>query len=186
MSENKLPYIFKWLILGIIISFIIGLTILPRYISVMDIAGYYGVFALSFLGSASMILPVPGLISMCGVSAILDPILIGIIAAIAETIGELSGYILGVFGSYIIEKKKFYLRLNMLMKNRGYLIIFIFSIIPNPLFDIVGISAGILKFSIFKFLVVVLVGKLLKCVLISLACDFGINMFSMDLITFLD
>ena len=177
MIDNKLPYMYKLLILGIIIFFVIGLAILPKYLSVADIAGYYGVFTLSFLGSVSMVLPVPGLISMCGLSVVLNPVLLGIIAGVAETIGELSGYILGFFGSYIIEKKRFYLKLHALMKNRGYLIIFLFSIIPNPIFDIIGVSAGVLKFSISRFLLVVLTGKLIKCILISITCDFGINMF---------
>jgi len=177
LIDNKLPNMYKLIILGIIGFLVAGLAILPRFLSVTDIAGYYGVFMLSFLGSVSMVLPVPGLISMCGLSALLNPILLGIIAGIAETIGELSGFILGVFGSYIIEKKRLYLKLHSLMKNRGYLIIFLFSLIPNPLFDVVGISAGILKFSIFRFLFVVLTGKLIKCVLISITCDFGINMF---------
>ena len=172
LIDNKLPNMYKLIILGIIGFLVAGLAILPRYLSVTDIAGYYGVFMLSFLGSVSMVLPVPGLISMCGLSALLNPILLGIVAGIAETVGELSGYILGFFGSYIIEKKRIYLKLHSLMKNKGYLIIFLFSIIPNPLFDIIGISAGILKLSIYKFLIVVLIGKLIKGIVISFACNF--------------
>ena len=77
MLDNKLPNMYKLIILGIIGFLVAGLAILPRFLSVTDIAGYYGVFMLSFLGSVSMVLPVPGLISMCGLSALLNPILLG-------------------------------------------------------------------------------------------------------------
>ncbi len=43
--------------------------------------GYLGVFLLSFLGSVALVLPVPGLIALCGAGGLgLSPALLGVLA----------------------------------------------------------------------------------------------------------
>jgi membrane protein YqaA with SNARE-associated domain len=46
-------------------------------------------------------------------------------------------------------------------------IMFVFSAIPNPVFDVAGTIAGAVKMPVWKFFVSVLLGKMLKDVLIA-------------------
>ena len=84
-SEHRLP------LLGLVVGLSIIITVWAfrgaLSASVASIAGYPGVFLLSFLGSVSMVLPVPGLLSGFGVSLLLNPFFIVLLAGAGETIG---------------------------------------------------------------------------------------------------
>ena len=172
--ERRLP------LLGLIfgLSIIIAVWALRDVLSasIASMAGYPGVFFLSFLGSVSMVLPVPGLLSVCGVSLLLNPFIIGLLAGAGETIGEISGYAVGYGGGSIVEKRAFYPKLKRWMERRGTLVIFLVSIIPNPVFDVVGIAAGSVKFPIVRFLTVVWIGKTLKGIMVGYTCFYGVTL----------
>ncbi len=134
--------------------------------------GYPGVFFLSFLGSVALVLPIPGLIAVCGAAGLeLNPVFIGILSGTGEAIGELSGYAIGFGGRTVIEKRAFYYKVRNWMEHRGSLVIFLVSVIPNPLVDIVGIAAGGLRYPIIKFFVVVLIGKCIKGLIVVNTCS---------------
>ena len=134
--------------------------------------GYPGVFFLSFLGSVALVLPVPGLIAVCGAGGLaLNPIFIGLLSGTGETIGEVSGYAIGFGGRTVIERRAFYHRVRNWMEQRGSLVIFLVSVIPNPLVDIVGIAAGGLRYPIIKFFIIVLVGKSIKGLIVVNTCS---------------
>ena len=44
--------------------------------------GYPGVLMVAFFGSVSMVLPVPGLITLCALSVALNPLVLGLVAGI--------------------------------------------------------------------------------------------------------
>ena len=81
---------------------IVAVWYLRGYFSSIEAAGYPAVFLLSLLGSVSMVLPVPGLLSVCGASVVLDPFLVGLVAGVGETIGEASGYAVGHAGQNVV------------------------------------------------------------------------------------
>ena len=128
-----------FLLLGI--GMVVGAYFLKDVASGLSSVGYPGVFFLSLLGSASMILPVPGLISLCTVSAILNPFTLGLLAAIGETIGEVTGYAVGFGGKGLLDKSRVYRWVKNWMEKRGGLVIFIVSVIPNPLFLLLWYSS---------------------------------------------
>jgi membrane protein YqaA with SNARE-associated domain len=161
------------LLLGV--GMVIGAYFLKDVAGGLSSFGYSGVFFLSLLGSASMILPVPGLISLCTVSAILNPFTLGLLAAIGETIGEVTGYAVGFGGKGLLDKSRLYRWVKNWMEKRGGLVIFIVSVIPNPLFDIVGIAAGATKYPVKKFFLIVFVGKILKGLIVAYSCYYGIQ-----------
>ena len=143
----------------------------------IETVGYVGVFVLSLVGSASVLLPIPGTAAICigpGV-LILDPILVAIIGSVAEVIGESSSYIIGYSGRGFVNKSKFYDGIQEKMKSKGGLFIFLMCCIPNPLFDLVGIAAGSLKFPFRQFLLFVWLGKLVKGVTVAYACFYGFD-----------
>jgi len=134
----------------------------------------YGAVALSALvASAGMVIPVPALATACATAIFLSPFLVGVIAGTAETAGELSGYYLGYTGRDVLGRSRTYQRLENWMRRRGWLLLFLVSLVPNPIFDIVGIAAGALRYPVWGFLAVVWVGKSLKFLIFAYACAAG-------------
>ena len=138
--------------------------------------GYPGVFFLNFLASVSLVLPVPGLIGLCGASLLLSPMVLGILAGIAETLGEISGYAIGYGGRTVVENRRYYARIRTWMERRGTAVIFFVSVVPNPFFDLVGITAGGVRFPLHRFLATVLVGKTLKGIMVAYTCRYGVTL----------
>lgn len=145
------------------------------YFSSIEAVGYPAVFLLSLLGSVSMVMPVPGLLSVCSTSVVLDPLLVGVVAGVGETIGETSGYALGYGGGSVVERHRAYPKVKRWMEERGALVIFAVSVIPNPVFDVVGVAAGAVRYPVVRFFGIVLLGKVLKGVMVAYTCDFGIT-----------
>lgn len=131
--------------------------------------GYLGAFLISLMASAVVIIPVPGLPVVFFLGAILNPFIVGLMVGLAEPIGELTGYMAGYSGRITLENKRFYTRLQDWMKRRGSLVLFCFSAIPNPIFDAAGIAAGALRYPVWKFLLVLFLGKTVKGMLVALA-----------------
>jgi membrane protein YqaA with SNARE-associated domain len=132
----------------------------------------------AFIGAASIFVPVPGLAAVCIAAAPgvgLNPLLIGVIAGSAEALGELSGYLAGLGGRSFLERNRFYPRFRNLLIRRGGLILFFGSVIPNPLFDVIGIAAGSILYPVKKFLVYVFLAKTVKSTGIAYACFWGIT-----------
>ena len=144
----------------------------------IDTIGYLGVFVLSLVGSASILVPIPGTAAICVGPGLLDllPFAVAFIGSVAEVIGETSSYIIGYGSRGLAEPNRFYKRIEFWMQRKGSLFIFLMCCIPNPLFDIVGIAAGTLKFPIRRFLISVWVGKLVKGLLISYSCFYGFDL----------
>ncbi len=166
--------ILRLTILLAVIGVIVAAFLLHSHISVYHL-GYAGVALSALLASGGLIVPVPALAAACVASLFFFPLLIGIIAGTAETAGELTGYFLGYSGRGIIRRRPFYLRLESWMRQRGWLLLLILSVIPNPVFDIVGMTAGALHYPLWSFLAVVLVGKLIKFIAFAYACAFSIE-----------
>ena len=122
-----------------------------------------------------MLLPVPGLLSICGVSIVLNPAVVGLLGGVGETAGELSGYAVGYGSQGVIARRRFYATVATWMQRRGTLVLFLASAIPNPLFDVVGIAAGATRFPLVRFLAIVWVGKSVKSLMVAYTCFYGIQ-----------
>lgn len=130
--------------------------------------GYLGVFLISVLGNATVVLPVPSLAVVFAGGGVLNPLLVGLVAGVGEPLGELTGYLAGYGGSAVMEDGPRYRQVRRWMANHGMLTLFVLSAIPNPLFDIAGITAGALHFPVGKFLLACWLGKTIKAVAIAL------------------
>ena len=159
-------------ILIVVISAIVAALLLRNNFGASEVG--YGAVALSALvASAGLVIPVPALATACATAIFLDPFWVGIIAGTAESAGELSGYYLGYTGRDVLARNRVYQRLENWMRRRGWLLLFLVSLVPNPIFDVVGIAAGALRYPVWGFLAVVWVGKLLKFLVFAYACQAG-------------
>ena len=133
--------------------------------------GYPGVFFLSLLASGGMVFPIPSLAATCGAAGLdLNLIIVGVLAGLGETLGELVGYSIGFGGQSVVQRRRIYKRARTWMIRWGIGVLLILSIIPNPIFDFVGIAAGALRYPMKRFLVTVCVGKTLKGLIIAHVC----------------
>jgi len=140
--------------------------------------GYASIFFLSFIAAALIFLPVSALASVCVAVAVdLNPFIVAVVAASAESIGELTGYMAGMGGKSFFERKRFYLRFKNFFLRYAGLTLVLFSIIPNPLFDIIGVAAGSILYPVKRFLLLVFIGKTIKFTWVGLGCYYGATWF---------
>lgn len=141
--------------------------------------GYVGLFILSILGNATIVLPVPVVLTAFLGGGIFNPFWVGVVVSLGATIGELTGYFAGTSGRDALESKKF-LKIKGWMNKYGLWTIFVLAAIPNPAFDLAGIIAGATKIPVYKYTVVVFGGKLVKFLAISYLGS-GIIRYSPDM-----
>ena len=181
-NERLLKALSIVLVLGLIVVVVLLSDRLPNF----DSVGYVGVFVLSFVGSASIFVPVPGIAAVCAGPGLIGlfPLWVAMLAAVAESLGELTGYLIGFSGRGFAENNRFYPRVERWMQRRGGIALLVASSIPNPFFDLVGVAAGTLRYPIWRFLMAVLAGKLIKTITIAYACYYGyegaLKLFGLD------
>ena len=144
----------------------------------IETVGYTSIFFLAFIGAALIFLPVSALAAVCVAVAVdLNPFVVAVVAASAESIGELTGYMAGMGGKSFFERNRFYLRFKQLFLRYAGLTLVLFSIIPNPLFDIIGVAAGSILYPVKRFLLLVFIGKAIKFTWVGLGCYYGATWF---------
>ena len=135
----------------------------------LAIYGYPGIFLLSFLAYATVILPAPGIWIVFAMGAVFHPVGVALAAGSGAALGELSGYLAGFSGQAVIERAELYKRLSFWMQKNGPLTIFALAAFPNPFFDFAGIAAGALKMPIRRFLFWCWIGETVKMLYFSYA-----------------
>lgn len=134
---------------------------------------YLGVFLVSMLSSATVIVPVPGVVVFVPLLTTLNPVLVGVIGAAGSMIGETTGYAAGFSGRSLASRGKLYLRVEGWMHKRGALIVFLFAFLPVLPLDVAGIVSGALRYPLWKFMLVAWVGKTMKYVILMLLAAWG-------------
>lgn len=151
--------------------FVIGLTIslflLRDKIKNLEAYGYPGIFLISIFANATVIVPLPGVLITSAMGVLFNPFWVAIVAGSGAAIGELSGYLAGFSGRAVTERTKWNDRLVAWMQKYGDITILVLAFVPNPLFDMAGITAGALKLPVWRFLVWCWLGKILKMMLFA-------------------
>ena len=162
----------------IIVAVVVGISLAAFFFQnriISEPLGYGAVAGAVLLASGGLVVPVPHLLTSCGAATALNPAAVAIIAGLAGTIGELTGYFLGYSGSAVLERRRFYHRVEGWMRKRGWLILFLISAVPNPLFDVAGIAAGALRYPLWRYFVAVGLGKQVKFFIVAYACFYGLQ-----------
>jgi len=168
--------IIRIFVLLAVIALTIVLVINREKIQALQAYGYPGIFLFSILANATIFLPVPGVVFTSAMGAIFNPLLVSIAAGSGAAIGELSGYLAGFSGQAVVENSARYERVVRWMEKYGDITILVLAFIPNPLFDLAGIVAGILKMPIWKFLIYCVLGKILKMMMFAYAGNWVIDL----------
>jgi membrane protein YqaA with SNARE-associated domain len=135
--------------------------------------GYVGAFFISILGGATVIIPVPMLALVFALGGVMPfPWLVALSAALGELVGALIIYMTGqgagkAIGSYKHGRiQRAYDKMLGLMERRGAITLFVVTSIVNPFFYPAAFACGALRFGLKKYITIVLVGKIIKCMTI--------------------
>jgi membrane protein YqaA with SNARE-associated domain len=135
--------------------------------------GYLGAFLIGLVGNATVILPMPSLLLLFALGVTFNPILIGVVGAAGGTIGEMTGYAVGLSGHYIISNHRMLRLARVWMQRWGSLALFAFALVPVLPMDIAGMAAGMVRFKVWKFLLAVFLGKAILYALVTLGSVWG-------------
>ncbi|MBI2965861.1 MAG: VTT domain-containing protein [Chloroflexi bacterium] len=143
--------------------------------------GYPGIFLINLIGSATLILPVPGAAVVClaaSSSSGLNPLVVGLLGGLGAGLGETTGYLAGKSGEQLVRRSRYYRRIRRWMIRCGGPVLFLFALIPNPVMDVAGIAAGSLGYPFTKYVLLVVSGKILRYVGLAYACLYGIDVIA--------
>ena len=167
---------------ALILIFVVGLTIflisIRDQVKQLEGYGYPGIFVVSILANATIIVPVPGVLFTSAMGAVFDPFWVAVAAGSGAALGEITGYLAGFSGQALIENARLYERLLNWMRKYGGLTVLVLAFIPNPAFDLAGMSAGALKMPLYKFLFFCMIGKILKMLVFAYTGAAIFNLFS--------
>ncbi len=150
-------------ILGLLIVFAVILVafVYKQQIERYAMGGYVGVFLSCFASTATILLPAPGIFVVIQYAQLLNPICVIMLGGVGTASGELIGYLLGRTGRNIAnintDNKAF-----RFFGKHPYVAILVFSVLPFPIFDVIGIASGMTKLNVIKFWLVCLLGKVIK------------------------
>lgn len=137
--------------------------------------GYPGVAVVMFFSSATVLLPAPGFATLLAASAFgdLNPWVLGLFAGFGSSVGELTGYLVGLGGRNVLEPKvgPWLRRCEYFMRRWGFATILVLASVPNPLFDVVGVLAGSLGYPPRRLWIACLIGNTMKYTAMALLGD---------------
>jgi uncharacterized membrane protein YdjX (TVP38/TMEM64 family) len=176
--SKKALNILRAIIMLAVIALTIVLLIYRDQIQTLQAYGYPGIFLFSILANATILVPIPGVIFTSAMGAVFNPLWVSVAAGAGAALGELSGYLAGFSGQAVVENAKRYEQVVKWMDKYGDITILVLAFIPNPLFDLAGMTAGILKMPIWKFLIYCLIGKILKMMMFAYAGEWVMGLVS--------
>lgn len=175
LSKKTLNIIRAFVLLGVLVLTVV-LVLNRERIQELQAYGYPGIFLFSILANATILIPVPGVVFTSAMGAVFNPLFVALAAGSGAALGELSGYLAGFSGQAVVEDTERYRRVVRWMEKYGDLTILFLAFIPNPLFDLAGILAGVLKMPVWTFLAYCLIGKVLKMMMFAYAGDWIMNL----------
>ncbi|MEM5797719.1 MAG: VTT domain-containing protein [Candidatus Aenigmatarchaeota archaeon] len=141
---------------------------------------YLGMFILSMMTSASILIPLPGqLVIVLAVVLKLNPFLTALFVAGGSMTGEMLSYFLGLISAKIVKdefekQNKLLTRIKKYYHKYAFWIIFVTALLFFP-FDLVGMLSGVSRYDVRKFLIAGFLGKFLKSLILFVLIQAGIQ-----------
>ncbi|MGI2336693.1 MAG: YqaA family protein [Dehalogenimonas sp.] len=167
-------------ILSIVFVVVIVGGVLYVYNSNPDLAerlqeyGYLGAFLISALLNATVVLPAGNFLVLAALGATMPaPTFVGLAAALGAAIGEMTGYLAGFSGRAVVpQHHKWYKRVHGWLDRYGMWAIFGLSAAPL-IFDVAGITAGVMRFPARKFFIACFLGRSILYIFLAWAGALG-------------
>jgi len=179
LKKNFIPILTLLFVIAITVGIYLVFGRHPERLLELKNYAYWGAFLISLIGNATVILPGAVLPILSAIGVVLypvtgpsGPIIVGLIGGVGAAIGEMTGYMVGYSGRGIVERANLYNRLVEWLRRWGALAIFTLALVPF-FFDLAGIAAGVLRFPLWKFILVCWLGRTILYVGIVLAAGWG-------------
>lgn len=170
ISTSRLRAARRVALLAVVVALSAVAFLLRDHLVLLRDMGYVGAFLAGLISSATIILPVPGVVITFALGgALASPLLVGLAAGLGETLGEVTGYMAGYSGRAVVEDRAAYEQMAARIRRYGPLLFFVLAAIPNPTFDVAGIAAGGVRYPVGLFLIACWPGKTLKALIIAYA-----------------
>lgn len=148
---------------------------------------YTGLFFISIIGGATVIIPVPSLVVQFTLGAVLNPAIVGVVAGLGTGIGGTLIFLFGRGGRRIFSNTSFSgsgsnrtivrwtARIMTWARHRGSLAVFIMSALLNPIFFPMAVAIGTSRFKLWKFFLMCWAGNTVKSLAIAYLGYFGLG-----------
>lgn len=183
-------------LLVLVVSVGVILLVAPDLTDRLQGFGYAGVFLTNLASTATLFIPVPGL-TAAGQTLIVSqgekhqPLLVGIAGGSGMALGEITAYYAGFLGAELARGRRIggptwfqqaaegvVRAVNWLMGRWGMITLFVLAVIPNPAFEVAGITAGSVRMPFKRFFASVAVGKIIRGIILAYLGDvFGLPFF---------
>lgn len=139
--------------------------------------GYLGAFLVSFIGSLSIIFPIPYTVIIFMLGGWFDPNLLALFSGLGSALGEILGYSIGYYGGSFIgeERRRRMEPIVRIFRRYGAIVVFIFAITPLP-DDLILIPLGIMRIPFIKVFLPCILGKITMCFILAYGGRFSIGL----------
>ncbi|MBO9321991.1 VTT domain-containing protein [Roseiflexus sp.] len=160
----------SWIRPMLVAAIAIALNIIAYLIIPPDLAyrlgslGYIGVFLITLISNATIVVPIPYFGLVAALSPGLSMVGVGIAGALGSVIGESVGFFVGRSGRGVVEQTRFYRWVQRQLEHpwRAFVVLFALSAPPNPAFDVAGLTAGAMGLPYWIFLSAVFLARLVR------------------------
>ncbi len=150
--------------IAIVLNIIAYLMIPPDLAYRLGALGYIGVFLITLISNATIVVPIPYFGLVAALSPGLSMVGVGIAGALGSVIGESVGFFVGRSGRGVVEQTRFYRWVQRQLEHpwRAFVVLFALSAPPNPAFDVAGLTAGAMGLPYWIFLSAVFLARLVR------------------------
>jgi len=160
----------SWIRPMLVAAIAVALNIIAYLIIPPDLAyrlgslGYIGVFLITLISNATIVVPIPYFGLVAALSPGLSMVGVGIAGALGSVIGESVGFFVGRSGRGVVEQTRFYRWVQRQLEHpwRAFVVLFALSAPPNPAFDVAGLTAGAMGLPYWIFLSAVFLARLVR------------------------
>lgn len=176
----------------------LALLLLPIWVDLsegrLETLGYSGVFAANLASTATVFIPVPGLTAagqalILTQGDILNPVFVGLLGGTGMALGEVTAYAAGAVGSEVAREGRIELPrlvrplaqrligwIDWLMEHYGFATLLVLSAVPNPAFELAGVTAGAVRMRFWGFMLAVFIGKNIRGLLLAFLGRYGVDL----------
>ena len=165
--------------LSLAVTIALSVLIIQHRSFVYDIAhyGYIGCFVINVLASGTIAMPGFGMILTFTLGGVLNPVIVGAVGGIGETVGAVGAYFTGYSGRGLFRdsNNSLYIRLNSILHRHGAKGVFLIACVINPIYYPFAVLMGMLRFRFVGFFLATWAGRTIKNMILAYLGYFGLR-----------
>ena len=163
-GNGKLRKEVMFFILGIAVAVLCSAPymIFRDYLEKLPLTGYIGLFISCMVANSTVFLPASSILYVLSASTVLNQWICCLVGGIGSAIGEQAGYFCGCAGNRVVKDTLFFQKVSRWLNKHDFFTVFIFAVLPVPVFDVAGVAAGSCHMKWHIFTLASILGKMVK------------------------